>query len=126
MRDWGQIIRFCIVGTLVAGIYFSGYLLFLAAGLAQGFANAAAFAFAVTVQYVLQTWWTFRRPLSLPDQMVRFACSIGAGFVVSAMITAVLGPALGWPDWVSGALVTVWLPVQNYIVFRVWVYAAAC
>lgn len=125
MGGAGQILRFSVVGATVAGLYVLGYPALLAAGMAQAPANALAFAAAVAVQYVLQTWWTFRRPLGLPDQMARFACTIAAGFAVSALITGVIGPALGWADWLSAAAVTVILPVQNFIIFRLWVYAAA-
>jgi putative flippase GtrA len=125
MGGAGQILRFSVVGATVAGLYVLGYPALLAAGMAQAPANALAFAAAVAVQYVLQTWWTFRRPLGLPDQMARFTCAIAAGFAVSALITGVIGPALGWADWLSAAAVTVILPVQNFIIFRLWVYAAA-
>ncbi|UWQ55773.1 GtrA family protein [Leisingera caerulea] len=125
MADTGQILRFSIVGATVAVLYVLGYTALLTAGMVQAPANALAFAGAVAVQYVLQTWWTFRRPLGLPDQMVRFACTIAAGFAVSALITGIIGPALDWADWLSAAAVTVILPVQNFIIFRLWVYAAA-
>ncbi|UWQ64491.1 GtrA family protein [Leisingera caerulea] len=125
MADTGQILRFSVVGATVAGLYVLAYTALLTAGMAQAPANALAFAGAVAVQYVLQTWWTFRRPLGLPDQMARFACTIAAGFAVSALITGFIGPALGWADWLSAAAVTVILPVQNFIIFRLWVYAAA-
>ncbi|AHC99637.1 GtrA family protein [Leisingera methylohalidivorans] len=123
--DAGQVLRFSVVGAAVAGLYVLGYTGLLAAGLAQASANGLAFAAAVAVQYVLQTAWTFRRPLGLPEQMARFACTIAAGFAVSMVITGVIGPALGWADWLSAAAVTVILPVQNFIIFRLWVYAAA-
>ncbi|MCF6431571.1 MULTISPECIES: GtrA family protein [unclassified Leisingera] len=123
--DSGQVLRFSIVGATVAGLYVLGYTALLASGLAQASANVLAFAVAVAVQYVLQTAWTFRRPLGMPEQMLRFSCTIAAGFAVSALITGVIGPALGWADWLSAAAVTVILPVQNFIIFRLWVYAAA-
>ena len=125
MGNAGQILRFSVVGATVAGLYVLGYSALLAAGVAQAAANALAFAVAVGVQYVLQTAWTFRRPLGLPDQMVRFAVTIAAGFAVSALITGAIGPMLGWVDWLAAAAVTVILPVQNFIIFRLWVYAAA-
>ncbi|PCJ07893.1 MAG: polysaccharide biosynthesis protein GtrA [Rhodobacteraceae bacterium] len=120
-----QFLRFAIVGTVVAALYVLMYLAFLAMGLNQPLANLAAFLVAVTVQYFGQTWWTFRKPLGRPDQIVRFACTIGLGFLVSAGVTGVLGPALNWPDSVSAAVVAVVLPVQNYLIFRIWVFAEA-
>jgi putative flippase GtrA len=45
------------------------------------------------------------------------------GLLVSALILGVLGPALGWPNWVSAALVTLVVPVQNFLLFRQWVFS---
>lgn len=120
-----QFLRFAIVGTVVAGFYVSIYLAFLALSLDQPLANFLAFLIAVTVQYVGQTWWTFRKPLGRPDQIVRFACTIGLGYLVSAGITGFLGPVLDWPAYVSASVVAVVLPVQNYLIFRIWVFADA-
>jgi len=120
-----QFLRFAVVGTVVAALYVLMYLAFLALGLSQPVANFLAFLVAVSVQYIGQTWWTFRKPLGLPDQVIRFGCTIGLGFLVSAGITGVLGPVLNWPDAVSAAVVAVVLPVQNYLIFRIWVFAEA-
>lgn len=120
-----QFLRFAIVGTVVAALYVLMYLAFLTFGLNQALANLAAFLVAVTVQYIGQTWWTFRKPLAVPDQIFRFACTIGLGFLVSAIITGTLGPAMNWPDAISAAIVAVVLPVQNYLIFRIWVFAEA-
>jgi len=120
-----QLLRFAVVGTGVAALYVLMYLVFLEIGLIQSLANVLAFLLAVTIQYILQTRWTFRRPLMLPDQIVRFACTIGLGLMVSAGITGIIGPAMNWSNTVSAAVVTVVLPVQNYLIFRVWVFAEA-
>ena len=120
-----QLLRFAIVGTTVAALYVLVYLAFLAMGLNQALANFLSFAIAVTVQYIGQTWWTFRKPLGRPDQIFRFACTIGLGYLVSAGITGALGPGLGWPDSVSAIVVAVVLLVQNYLIFRIWVFTEA-
>jgi len=120
-----QLLRFAVVGTGVAALYVLMYLGFLGLGLVQTMANALAFLLAVIVQYVGQTRWTFRRPLVLPDQIVRFVCTIGLGFLLSAGTTGVVGPMMYWHDAVSAAVVAVVLPVLNYLIFRVWVFAEA-
>ena len=120
-----QFLRFAIVGTGVAALYVCIYLVFLAVSIGQPLANFLAFLIAVSVQYIGQTWWTFRKPLGRPDQIFRFACTIGLGYLVSAGITGALGPGLGWPDSVSAIVVAVVLPVQNYLIFRIWVFAEA-
>ncbi|TNJ44475.1 GtrA family protein [Phaeobacter sp. B1627] len=123
--DRDQILRFCVVGTGVAGLYLGLFLLGVELGLAEAAANIISLGCAVVVQYIAQTAWTFRRPLAVPEQILRFACTIGLGFVVSTLITAHVGPHLGWPPALSGAVVMLWLPIQNYVMFRIWVFAAA-
>ena len=120
-----RMLRFAIVGTTVAGLYVLLYVGFIALGLIQPLANALAFGVAVIVQYVGQAWWTFRQPLAQPDQIFRFVCTISLGFLVSALITGQVGPALHWPDVIAAAVVAVVLPVQNYLIFRIWVFASA-
>jgi len=122
-QDRGIMLRFAVVGAGVAAFYVLLYLGFQSIGLGQPLANALAFLMAVTGQYVAQTTWTFRRPLTLPNQISRFVVTISLGLVVSALITGALGPALGWADWVSAAVVTVVLPVQNFLFFRNWVFS---
>jgi len=119
----GQIIRFAMVGTGVAVTYVLLYLAFLELGISQMIANIVAFLIAVIVQYLGQTIFTFHKPLGLPDQVIRFICTIGLGLLVSALITGFFGPSMGWPDWISAALVTIILPVQNFLFFKIWVFA---
>ncbi|UWR87739.1 GtrA family protein [Phaeobacter inhibens] len=122
-KDLGQLIRFAIVGVSVAAIYVFLFLGFLHIGLAAGLANALAFGLAVLAQYVGQTVWTFRQKLGQPDQALRFGYTVGLGFVTSALLTGVIGPMLGWPEWLAATTAAVWLPVQNYLFFKIWVYA---
>jgi putative flippase GtrA len=115
--------RFGVVGATVAVVYIALYLMLLAFGVARLEANLVAFLLAIVLQYLGQTLWTFRRPLAVPDQLGRFLFTISLGLVVSGLITGTLGPALGWANWVSAAIVTVVLPVQNYLFFRNWVFS---
>ena len=121
-QSQGTFWRFAIVGASVAAIYILLYLGLLTMGLPQPLANLAAFLLAVAFQYVAQTTWTFRQPLALPNQISRFLVTITLGLLVSALITGTLGPALDWPNWISAAIVTIVLPVQNYLFFRNWVF----
>ena len=120
--NWGQLVRFAIVGIGVALLYVLIYLALLTLGSPQVIANIVAFLLAVAVQYFGHTLFTFRKPLGLPDQIVRFVCTIGLGLFVSTMITGILGPSMGWQNWVSAALVTIILPVQNFLFFKAWVF----
>ena len=117
-----SIVRFAIVGVCVAGIYVLGYLTLLEFGLARPIANIAAFLFAVLIQYFAQTIWTFRKSVKQPRQAAKFVVTITLGILVSIVVTARIGPMLGWADWLSAGVVATILPIQNYIIFKVWVY----
>lgn len=118
-----RLIRYGIVGACVAGFYLCVYLGLLAAGLTRVPANLIAFALAVGVSYLGQTVLTFERSTRDAGQALRFAIMVSLGFATSAIITSVIGPGLGLPDWVSAAVVTMTLPLQNYVFMRFWVYA---
>tara|TARA_R110002049_G_scaffold44333_6_gene130168 strand:- start:25620 stop:26012 length:393 start_codon:yes stop_codon:yes gene_type:complete len=118
------ILRFALVGGLVAASYVLLYLTFLAIGLTQVVANAAAFLLAVVLQYAGQAAFTFERRLLDRAQMLRFAVMIGLGFVTSAVITGVIAPEIGLAPWAAATAVTILLPVQNYVFMTLWVFAA--
>ena len=119
-----RVARFALVGITVAALYALLFFLFRELGLVRWAANFLAFGLAVSFQYVAQTLFTFRAALRSKGQPPKFLATIGLGLMLSTLIAAVLGPALGWPDSVSVLVVTVVLPVTNFLLFRLWVYRA--
>lgn len=115
-------IRFLITGGMVACIYVTGFTLLYTFGLSPLNANLIAFSFSVVIQYIMQTRWTFRRPLLAGAQTVRFAVIIIIGLIYSSVVASYVGPTLNWPPWVSAIAISVTLPIINYISFRLWVY----
>jgi putative flippase GtrA len=118
-----EFLRFAIVGTLVAAVYFALFVLLARTSLSQLVVNAVAFCTAVALQYALQSKWTFRKDLADPAQIARFLGTIGIGLVLSSAISGGLGPALNWPATVTAAVVIVTLPISNFILFKLWVFA---
>ena len=117
-----MLFRFAIVGVGVAALYVAAYLLMLEFGLGKTLANLIAFATAITVQYIGQAAFTFRKPLDDQTQMLRFICMIGAGFLSAGAITGFIGPALSFSDIASAISVTLILPVQNFFIMKLWVF----
>ena len=117
------IVRFALIGGFVALAYFLLYLGFLQLGMARGIANGLAFLLAICLQYAGQAGFTFGKRLDDPQQMLRFAVMVGLGFVMSGVITGLAGPAFGLADWIAAATVTIVLPVQNFILMTIWVFA---
>lgn len=121
-EEVSRLFRFGVIGFLVAGIYVLGFAGLSALGLAPFTANTIAFLIAVAVQYVGQTVWTFRSKLLNGRQSTRFMATIALGVVYSSVLTALVGPALGWQPVVSAGIVAVTLPAINYVSFRLWVF----
>ncbi len=117
-----QWLRFAIVGLVVAATYIALFVGFLAIGMGQAPANVIAFLTAVGIQYILQTTWTFRQKLVEPFQMARFGVTIMLGVLVSTYITVKLAPSWGWTDWFAAFVVAVFLPVQNFLLMKLWVF----
>ena len=122
MQSGGTLLRFALVGAGVAALYIALYALLLTLGVAQALANALAFLCAVAIQYVGQAGFTFNASLRDSGQAIRFGAMIGLGLVTSALITGLLGPALGWPALVSAVVVTLVLPIQNFVIMSRWVF----
>lgn len=122
MENQKQFMRFALVGGVVAATYVALYLLFMAAGLTQSLSNAGAFLLAVALQYVGQASFTFGARLDDAPQVTRFGLMICCGLITSAVITGVAGPAMGLPHWLAAVIVTVVLPLQNYLIMTRWVF----
>lgn len=121
MERTRQLMRFALVGALVAGLYLLLYLTFLRLGITQVLANALAFLIAVGLQYLGQARFTFRRRLADRPQIFRFAVMITTGLIVSALITGT-APAWGLAPAAAALIVMLWLPLQNYALMSLWVF----
>ncbi len=117
-------VRFALVGGSTALAYVLLYLAFLAFGFAQGLANGTAFLLAILLQYAGQARFTFGQPLNNRAQIIRFFVMVGLGFVTSSLITGPIATLAGLPNWAAALIVTITLPVQNYIFMTLWVFAS--
>ena len=123
MKDeLAQTIRFLITGAGIAVIYISTFAALAYSGVSPFFTNLVAFTLSVIVQYVVQTMWTFKRPLIDGAQTVRFFTIIGVGLIYSSFVAVIVGPALDWSPAVVGVIICVSLPIINFLSFRFWVY----
>jgi putative flippase GtrA len=118
-----QLVRFALVGGLVALAYVAGYLLLLALSVPQMLANGAAFLGAVGLQYVGQAGFTFRKKIADRAQALRFVVMIALGLVTATVVTGWLAPALSLSDWAAAVAVALILPVQNYTFMTLWVFS---
>ena len=55
--------------------------------------------------------------------MIRFGLMITGGAVTSSLITGVAAPYFTLPPWAAAVIVTLALPVQNFLFMSLWVFA---
>ena len=119
-----KFVRFSVVGLATAASYTLLYLGFLALGVAQVVANGSAFLIAVVFQYFCQAAFTFERKLYDVNQIIRFSVMVWFGFLTSTLITGPMTTLFGLPDWTAALLVIVYLPLQNFTILTLWVFAS--
>ena len=119
----GELARFAVVGVTVAALYFALFITMSQTQLSPFVINMLAFCSAVIVQYVLQAKWTFKRSAAKSAQAGKFIVAVGFGLLLSTLISSVIGPAMQWPPALTATLVIIILPVSNFILFKIWVFA---
>jgi putative flippase GtrA len=122
--ELARALRFAIVGVSVAAVYVLLYFLLRQAGMIAWIASLLALATAFAVQYTAHTVFTFRSTFQEHGQLSRFLVTVLTGTAVSMLVTLVLVPRLGLPEWLGVGIIIFGLPIANFIIFRLWVYRA--
>ncbi|WP_106746196.1 GtrA family protein [Yoonia maritima] len=118
-----QALRFAVVGSLTAAIYFGMYNLLRIAEVASPImASAMTYCAAVSFQYVGHSWFTFGKPVFDIVQFMRFLATNACGFAFSISSTYLMVSVCLMPDWVASGLIVITLPIINWFVMRRWVF----
>ncbi len=85
-------------------------------------ANTIAYTSGVVIQCFSNGLFTFQvKSLHWPHLM-RFIVMVVMGCLASILITSLLGPARGWSDLLSAAVVVAVVPPMNFWLMLVWVF----
>ena len=119
-RNWEQLGKFCAVGAVGYVINLGVYTALLHAGLHYLVAATGSFFVAVSSNYLLNRWWTFRdRRAGVAAQGMRFfvvsLASLGANLLVlHLLITLGLGKLVG-----QAAAIVLVTPL-NFVGNKLW------
>jgi len=80
-----------------------------------------SFIIAVVVQYFAHSKLTFRTRALVGGQAVRFSLAVTIGFIISISIIA-LAPLFQISDFFASVIVTLLLPVVNFVLFKFWAF----
>jgi putative flippase GtrA len=119
-RNWEQLAKFCAVGAVGYAINLGIYTSLLGAGLHYLVAATGSFLVAVSSNYLLNRWWTFRdRRAGVAAQGVRFLAvslaSLGANLLVLHLLVT-----LGIGKLVAQALAIVVVTPLNFVGNKLW------
>ena len=121
-EEYQRMFRFSATGALIALGYCGGFLLLRRFGLDPLAANFWSFSAGVLVQYIVQTCWTFRRPLFEGAQTMRFLAVIVFGLVYSSVMISTVAPLIGTKPVAMLIFVCMTMPIMNFLCYRFWVY----
>jgi putative flippase GtrA len=119
-RNWEQLGQFCAVGAVGYVINLGVYTVLLHAGLHYLVAATGSFLVAVSSNYLLNRWWTFREHRAgVAAQGMRFfvvsLASLGANLaVLHVLITLGLGKLVGQ------AIAIVLVTPLNFVGNKLW------
>jgi len=124
-RVWRQQwVRYACVGVLIAALYLG-----LAVGVSRllpgwplWLVSGVSLLGAIALQYAFHAGLTFQRRLDDVGQRLRFGFVTLSGLTVSTLITTAAPALTGWSPLFLFALVSVTIPVVNYLLFSLWVF----
>jgi dolichol-phosphate mannosyltransferase len=119
-RNWEQLGKFCAVGAVGYVINLGVYTTLLHAGLHYLVAATGSFFVAVSSNYLLNRWWTFRdRRAGVAAQGMRFfivsLASLGANLLVLHLLIT-----LGLGKLVGQAVAIVLVTPLNFVGNKLW------
>lgn len=118
------LIRYGITGVTIALIYMGLFAAFKqTTSLQSGTAASLSLVISIAVQYFMHAGFTFKRSWKDATQARRFLITAGLGIALSQIVLNHAGPALGWPDLFSAASIMVLIPILNYVLYSLWVFA---
>ena len=125
----GQLVRYCIAGSISAGLYSAVYLS-LAGWVfpAERAVLAVPFAFTVAIVagFLLHSRWSFAghgTRSSNGTQQGKFLIVHSAGFGLNLAFTWVLTAGLGAPIWTPLIPIVLITPIVTFLLQRQWVFA---
>lgn len=117
------LIKFAITGgvTTVAHVV-SGLAAHHFLGLDPFTANLVAFFVGFLVGYFGHKTFSFNSPSKIQQSMPRFFLLTIANLVLNQTIVVIVSIWLGYPYWLSLAIMVVTVPMSTYLLSRFWVF----
>lgn len=121
-QNWVQLVQFCAIGGVGAGINLAVYTALVhGADVHYLLAATVSFVVAVTNNYLLNRWWTFRRHRgSVASQGARFLVVSLVALGANLLIVLLLVEAAGLPKVPAQVLAIVLVTPVNFVGNKLW------
>ncbi len=120
-RNWRQLAKFCVVGTIGYGINLAVYDVLLRQGLQYLVAATCSFLVAVTSNYTLNRHWTFREQRAgVAAQGMRFFAVSLAALVANLGVLHLLISIGGIDKLTAQAVAIVIVTPLNFVGNKLW------
>jgi putative flippase GtrA len=119
-----RFLRGCIVAAFIFAVYVtSGMWLRHGLGMDETAAALLGVLFTAPFSYFGHARFTFRVSLGERSYVSRFLLSLGVAFLTAWLVVHVGVEKFGLPFWIGLVLTTIIIPVVNYAVLRLYVFA---
>lgn len=120
-----RFLRGCVVAAFIFVLYLSaGLTLRYVLGLSHLYAAFGAFLITSPVSYFGHALYTFRTRTGYSDALRFFGSVVLTGFT-SWLVVNVGVEAMGIPFWIGLVIITTAVPIMNYLLMRLFVFAQA-
>ena len=117
---------FCIVGVLLAALYFvTASVGTSGVGLEPAIASGAAYLLMIPVAYFAHRIVTFRSSELHKVAFPKFVVTSCMGLALSWVIPHLILRMFAVPHWVAFLAVGVIVPTLNFVTTRIWVFGAS-
>jgi putative flippase GtrA len=121
-----QLIVFCLVGALLAGLYFVFATVESSIfGIEPATASGIAYLLMIPVAYFSHRMVTFRSSALHRIAFPRFVVTSCVGVALSWLIPRVASQVFALPHWLAFVAVIMVVPLLNFVTTRVWVFVGS-
>jgi putative flippase GtrA len=122
-REAPQFIRYGLVGILLMIAYLGlAQILAEVVGISPVLASPVSFMLCVPLAYLGQSIVVFRAPWGDRAQQKRFLATTLVGFIIATSAAPLLALVADVPSYVNFVVVSLLVPLANFVVFRFWVF----
>lgn len=121
---WGEVLRFAIVGVSATITHFLALTFAVEVGrIPAAIANGIAFALAVFVTYIGQSYWVFRRPVHDVTRLKKFLITAIGGLIANVCIMLLVVNVLSLPYRIGFGIALLVVPALSFVISKTWVFA---